>query len=354
MAYSKSRTSALVSNSVLALPPSGNAFLELNAPILKGRESLLRSIASLPKPLASQAKQFLDSRLVRNAARPMLGEYIPWIAADLLALPSIHPSPRLISGWMQIYFSVLVADDVFDRGGGGASPNECLLICLLQQRGIADVISGARNPRLMAQKLEASYNRTAIAAITDIQRRSFGSFRMTHRAIRELSHKFHIARVCIDSLIEYQPSTTYRRWIYDLFDRMLTALQLLDDITDLTEDEESGGVTVPTTLVARNIRRNKCRLTGDARLQFARLRALEQTANLAVANLSDAWQFIEVWKVSASATAHCVSLLLEQSRSLTKALTHACDLYRNNRPQEEIAPLVKEINKRMDIVAQST
>lgn len=220
----------------------------------RSRASYLDILEGLPPAFRDFAARHFSQRIQRGKYRPHIGEYLPWLLADVLKTPRSNRVDVTISGWLSVYFGVLLLDDVLD-GVIRPSADELLTSALLQQRGISRMLSASPKPLKLQRSLDVAFARTAVAARCEMDRRSRNIIPFQQGEMAALADKGAILASCADALALLSPvSGATRRAVLGFLRPLLAALQLLDDINDCAEDQAMGAVTVPLSLHAENRR----------------------------------------------------------------------------------------------------
>lgn len=215
------------------------------------RQNYRISIASLPPPFKEHVEAHLSERLGRTSS-PLLGEFVPWIVADILGVKSASRLKHVAAGWAELYFSVMLLDDIIDGEGDSDSIERMLAANLLQQRGICTLLSNSAHPQALAKTIDSAFSDNAVAAHHEIIRHRNRLSRFNQTEIRNLGRKLAIVRVCIAAVASMKDvSVEEVQWLYSTFDELLAGLQLLDDITDWEEDFRIKSFTLPLTLASR-------------------------------------------------------------------------------------------------------
>lgn len=254
------------------------------------REAFLRDIASLPPPLHQSALHAFEGRLSRALDRPMLGEFMPWLVADLLGISEVRPVQEVASAWLHVYLFTLMLDDFID----GRTPprrrnTEMITASLMLQRGVTRLVLRASNPGEMEQVLNDAFGTTAAAAHRELahHRNRIKAFSMSD--VTAVGQKVALLRVCLRALEDLVP--TRERGLLDYaLSRLATGVQLLDDLTDWEEDLRGGNFTLPLTI----LKQRSPEMAGSADADRANLlaallasTALEQTLRAALHALQD-------------------------------------------------------------------
>src|SRR5437667_242353 len=90
--------------------------------------------------LGSNSTCHFDDRIQRSYPRPMLGEYAPWMAADLLRATNHDRLLKLSVGWQQLCWGVLILDDIIDLAPCAHTSMLLMGSHLLNQRGICAML----------------------------------------------------------------------------------------------------------------------------------------------------------------------------------------------------------------------
>src|SRR5262249_13025391 len=134
------------------------------------RSHFLRSLDALPPTIASQTRTRIRARLKRDSGRcpQMIGEYAPWLAADIMGVTDVPAIKRVAVAWLYIYFFTLMLDDVIDRTSGEPGKSDYIASCLLLQRGLSHFAQATNAGERFAAALNSAFQKTAKAAMLEL------------------------------------------------------------------------------------------------------------------------------------------------------------------------------------------
>ncbi len=330
--------------------------------INQSRTSYLNFLEDLPQIFKDVATTHLNERLRRGKYRPHIGEYLPWLLADVLKVPRSKKLDQTILGWLSLYFSVLMLDDLLDSPKRVST--DCILTAsLLQQRGLAQMLAISPNPIELQRCFNSAFNKTALAARNEMNRRNGDIIPFNKGEIADLCNKGALLTICAEALVILSgcPEDS-KQTVASLLRPLLTALQLLDDITDCAEDFSIGALTVPLTLHATRGEKKAWfseKNNGEELLAAMILDGtLGESIRLTISFLRDAVKLTESHPLFSEA----------QIKTYTAELAHRADealimviecqkellLMKRQKNSPEFYRLVRETKRRLIIIMQTT
>jgi hypothetical protein len=246
------------------------------------RHNLRTSLGRLPKPFNCFATSYLDQRYSRSSHRALLGEQLPFLLSDLLGVPPPEAVPVAV-GWLHIYLSVLALDDLIDRP---SKEQESLLFLapILQQRGTTLLTQLSASPATTAACIERAFLETASAGYKELRDHRGKITPFSPHQLRSVGKKMALSSVLLSSLLSKAEHihkgelTTLERSLR----RLQTAIQILDDLTDVKEDMQKRQLSLPLTRALTRMGKTVASIPN--RLSFKTLvetGALEDTLRLA-------------------------------------------------------------------------
>lgn len=178
---------------------------------------------------------------------PHVGEFLPWIVLDALDLPLQTRIQETVVGWLEIYFSSLLLDDVLDRKLCDEElVNMNVVAYLMMQRGAARMLANSPNPSLLRKKLDEACSASAQAVIAEIQRARWNPREEGYDDLSFLWQKASYCLLVVESLCLFSATNVVpkRNSLVRTLQQLLSGLIILDDITDWQEDFESRRVTL--------------------------------------------------------------------------------------------------------------
>jgi hypothetical protein len=338
--------------------------------VMRSRRSYLDAIAGLPAGLREVAVRNYHDRIRRAAPRPLLGEYVPWLVADILGISDVPAVQKIATGWLHIYFFTLILDDVIDRAYTEFTPQDLITGSLLLQRGLCQMLDNSPRHLGLSSKIDSAFADTAKAAVEELvfHRRRVKAF--TTDDICAVGQKIALLRICADAVAELHCDGSRRLpWLHAIVENLATGIQLLDDIQDWEEDYRAGNMTLLLTLAAQREPTiisipasldSKGRL--PALLTLVESRAIEESLNAALTALSKTKSLFEQdAEARHSQSAIYLSSLLQAGQNvketLKKARVRLRDVSRRvnegNMGSEEREFVEKEKNKILEVVDSS-
>jgi hypothetical protein len=217
------------------------------------RTAFFRGLRTLPPELARNAADHYRGRLQRGLGKPLLGEYAPWLLADLLPLGRRGVVRQIAPAWMQLYASTLFMDDVLDRPSGAAThPTTLLASALLLERGVSDILRLLPQGTNVRVRLDRYFVAAARATLTEIQRHRARLEDYSEEDVARLGEKVSLLKLCASCLLAADGNTAVREEVLVPVESLATGAQLLDDATDWEEDWRGGNYTF---LLSRTFKR---------------------------------------------------------------------------------------------------
>lgn len=269
------------------------------------RARFLRSLRYLPRTIRARARAHIYQRLgpaVRHPL-PLIGEYAPWLAADLLGIKDVRSVRQVAVAWLHLYFFTLALDDVIDSNTTARQGSEYITSCLLLQRGLSNLISLSKGSKKLTSSIDSAFSRTAEAAIHELATHRNRISRYSATEINALGRKIGLLTICPAAVGGLRKICCEDLKEVDrAFEKLATGIQLLDDLTDWRDDFDVGNLTVPITLSALR-QRNKSykrqykqatRLQEQDAVMFSMIqtKAIEDTLAFAIAALRKALSFV--------------------------------------------------------------
>jgi len=217
----------------------------------KSRELFLDSLKELPEGLQTVARTRTLERIERASHKMLLGEYAPWLVADLLGVTDEQSVKEVSASWLNLYFFVMMLDDVIDRRNDGEyGAAELITASLLLQRGISELSSLLSESTEFKESFDSAFMSTANAAIHELDNHRSKITSYSTKDISNLGRKMSLLRICVATIAQLKDDNNgYElNLVQDAFQDLATGIQLLDDLTDWKEDLEAENMTVPLTL----------------------------------------------------------------------------------------------------------
>lgn len=216
----------------------------------KIRTLFLAQLSRLPSPFDELAKKHYLGRLVRAGDRHMLGEYAPFLLADVLQIRGASVAEVIIP-WLVLYEQVLTIDDVIDVRGASLAQE-----VLLSQVLFSEFVSLWRekfyaNPPLW--DAFCKYHREgALAALKEVERAGEQTSATASTGFG-LNSEFHLSngrkaalvKFCATALTLENKGRLLTKEEEQGIDKLCAGIQLLDDLTDSVEDYLEGRLAFP-------------------------------------------------------------------------------------------------------------
>jgi len=292
------------------------------------REAFITELDSLPPPLDSVAKRSYIERVRQGNGRAVLGEYAPWLIADLCGLGQSAVSPEFLLAWLDIYSYIVFIDAAIDEAS--LADRSFLLIAsgLLLERGIARLGRLSLLGDEMLTAADTYLTETAVAAVKELAEHRSRVQDYSDAAIGQLGSKVAALKLCARYVVLQDPEARLGDLPVSTVDQFCTGIQLLDDITDWEEDWKAGNNTLPLTLTRQRLAaRGTLRALKNTGLSRDELlvgllvtEALEESLGVAIGHLEDSMNTIGRIGTDGSATGRFLRMLLGNCRWCVSAL----------------------------------
>ena len=343
-------------------------FRNLLPKVEKNRGTYRALLSTLPAPLDTFAKDHFETRLQRVGEDALFGEWIPWIVAELLGVSPSERLEKVSTGWLQLYFSVLLLDDIIDEGQKGDLASNLITGRLLQQRGICQLLCNALNQVKLASVIQAAFDNTAKAATNEIIAHRGKVNRFDSFNLRFVGEKIAFVRICIEAVSQLADSDDLRReHLFSIFEDFAIALQLLDDLCDWQEDADILSMTFPLTVAAERapsvlkiFKEDKSEEKWEVFLTLIQTGAIQETLQTALTSLESAYSKLGEHDMGTNSrfARYVFSLILAGNRILGIIKTNE-PLFIGVKPSEalkdeELRYTMKTIRRELTVVAQSS
>lgn len=212
------------------------------------RHSFFKELSKLPHGLNILAKRHIKERITRAGKRLLLGEYAPWLIADILGISDRKAVCKVACGWLHVYFFVLMLDDILDRENYANAYESLISGSLILQRGLASLLSQSSRPSELKNSIDNAFAVNARAALNELSYHRNRIKQFTIHEIDNIGQKIELLKICIDAIADICGDRRSPHWLQHAFENLATGIQLLDDITDWEEDLKAKNMTLPLTL----------------------------------------------------------------------------------------------------------
>lgn len=238
---------------------SNDHLMPIAVEIFKIRSMFLDHLNSLPCPFNEIVKKHYLARLVRAEDKHMLGEYVPFLLADILQIPNKVVS-NFVVPWLVLYEHALLVDDAIDVKGSNWAEN-----ILLSQIVFNDFISLWQNrfskyPYLW--QIFCNYHTEEISSVLGELRNNSGiNTSELSYSVADVSdihimmgRKAALVKFCATALsLEYKHRSLNSCEEIGI-DNLCAGIQLLDDLSDSIEDYRESRYTYPLKLGSKWLR----------------------------------------------------------------------------------------------------
>lgn len=212
--------------------------------ILSIRSAFLDHLDTLPAPFGESIKRHYLERIVRAGDRHMLGEYGPFLLADVLRVPQ-KAATSIVIPWLVLYEHTLLVDDIVDVKGSSWAQD-----VLLSQILFDDFVSLWQErffecPNLW-QAFRTYHTEGVSAALKEMEQSLDATPEPRHDVNGDcdehliMGRKAALVKFCAAAL-----SIEFRGRLLNPIeeggiDKICAGIQLLDDLSDCAEDYKEG------------------------------------------------------------------------------------------------------------------
>jgi hypothetical protein len=216
---------------------SVRGFKDFASEISKMRESLFCEAGNFPVLLRDSVVDNYRCRIKRAKGKPLLGEYAPWILADILHIKDNRAVHDIVPSWMNLYAYTLFTDDILDRGSKIDTAPLLLASGLLLQRGLSDFFKKFPANESVRIRVDDCFIETAGAAMEELARHKQKLSSFTARNVDHIGRKVSFLKLCATGLLaaDGRPDEIIKDLLVPI-EYLATGMQLLDDVTDWEED----------------------------------------------------------------------------------------------------------------------
>lgn len=227
--------------------------------VARTRVSFLRDLDQIPQPFSGIAENYVLTRISQSRSKLMLGEYAPWLLADLCGFDQQDRLEEFILAWLHVYVYTLIVDDILDNQRRPSHPLELVAGSLLLERGLQRLheLDSKNSPKTFLSHFQHDLDDLAIATFREFENRKRSPDDIEWKEISVDADKVRILNVCIDYFRAHGCSNPSAVHGWKSMRPLFEALQLLDDITDFEEDWKNGHWTLPIALAISRLRLTK-------------------------------------------------------------------------------------------------
>lgn len=269
------------------------------------RGDLLRSLDELPEGIRRRALEIISDRTSRAKDRPLLGEYAPWLIAEILGINNIDEVRRITGGWLHVYFFVLMVDDLIDRPRSDLSVQDFIIGSVIYQKGLRAISRDLELGGESSARIDSAFIDTAMAGLRDLRAADCRakSFGVTPHFLEQKLAMLRICAAALKGLLGANDPTP--ALLIDKFlSRLSVGIQILDDITDVYEDAGTSAGNYALYLHSVETNAHPSRESELAMLlELCRSGALHGALEAAHDALHDASQELHCMDISAKTTA---------------------------------------------------
>ena len=265
---------------------SASVLQELAAASTNSRDVFRDGLKGLDPVVRVPIERGFQARIERASGKPMLGEVAPHLLAGMLnAREDSYLS--FVGPWMDLYASVVLADDAIDGVHPATDAEVMVSSMLLLQRGQSGIYRAMPVSGSASLLFDEFFAEAAQAVLAEFQYRA-QAVSYTKEDIDHLGRKVALLKLCATCILIADGREATGELLVPV-EWLATGMQLLDDITDWEEDLVVGNFTPLLSktigfVEARQVAWNhKDHLQGIAAIVLSG--ALEQCIECAIAQL---------------------------------------------------------------------
>lgn len=232
---------------------ASSALAGLSKNVVTNRQTFLRGLGKLPPEFGNRLADNYNDRLNRARGKPLLGEYAPWLLADMLPLNNRRSALRIAPAWMNLYAYTLFVDDVLDTTKPVDHSHSFLASALLLERGISEISAALPRNAKIRVKLDRYFLEAAQAVFKEINQHRQKLDAYCEDDVSRLGEKVALLKLCASFLLAVDGGSHPEKELLIPVAALATGAQLFDDITDWKEDWQSGNYTYLLTYAFRGL-----------------------------------------------------------------------------------------------------
>jgi len=197
---------------------------------------------SLQHPIDEILINHFNERLKRAEGIPMLGEYTVYVFGDIFSI-SESVIEEAAFPWFLLYEYSLLLDDLLDKN----RPNwelELLTSQLLLDESFKEYIRVFGNNKYMFETFELYRKQSINSMIFEFNWAKSDIINDTSSALNIQGRKSALMKFCVSSLVIKEKNRMLNEIEEKALDNLCSGIQLLDDLTDVLEDNKDGRMNV--------------------------------------------------------------------------------------------------------------
>ena len=207
------------------------------------REAFFRDLEHLPDELHKVVVSNYNERVARCNGKPMLGEYIPWLLADMIPLKDRDILQTIAPAWLGLYTYTIFVDDLLDISGKPDAGPLLLASGLLLQRGLSNLYQALPPGVANRAQISSFWLAAAGAVLRELQNHKGKLQAFNEEDINRLGEKVSLLSLCASCILVADGYEDVSDGVLKPVEAFATGMQLLDDMTDWEEDWRSGNFT---------------------------------------------------------------------------------------------------------------
>jgi hypothetical protein len=212
----------------------------LTPAIRRSRHAFLTQLSATPKIVRQDLTRHYRERIRRAKGKPLLGEYAPWLLADLLSIQNPVALNAISLPWMHLYAYTLTIDDVLDRPGSNTNAPLIVASGLLLQRGLSGLCQALPRSDKVRVQLDKYFLESAAAVMTELRLHRGRVQSFSKRDVSEVGKKVSLLKLCASCLLIADNRSGEDDAVLAPVGFLATGMQLLDDMADWEEDWKQG------------------------------------------------------------------------------------------------------------------
>jgi hypothetical protein len=235
-----------------------NSFIEN---IISLRKTLYVFSEKLPKPLGENLVTHYENRLKTAASSPMLGEYAIFLIGDLFKIPKKFIN-QLSFPWLLLYDYCLMLDDLIDNSHQNYS-QKLLTSQITLQSALKEYNKIFENDSALWDSFNIYFNQWFAAMLFELSNKNQSKNKISNDEFLQQGRKSALVKFCASSLVILNNRRSLNIAEETCLDSICCGVQLLDDLSDIENDFNSG---ISNTLIIKMqqwIENNKIESTLD-------------------------------------------------------------------------------------------
>lgn len=202
--------------------------------VLNVRRQFYDYAANMKSELGNSVIYHFNERLKRAGDTLMLGEYAPFILGDLFSISETGIS-KISFPWLILYEYCLLLDDLMDKERENWQL-EMLSSQVLLDKAYKEYFVDANDRYNIHNYFERYRNESIEGIVSELNWSKNNKIENIDAAIIIQGRKAALVKFCVASMINVEHNRNITKEEEKILDNICAAIQLLDDLTDISED----------------------------------------------------------------------------------------------------------------------